>query len=107
MSPSRVNAEPSKGLTQEQLQAWDQDGYLIIPDALDPKTVSSLLTETHSMLENFSIDNHPMTKFSTSEGADGEHVGDDYFLSSGDKVRFFFEEGIYHTYHRSHVFCGI
>ena len=37
-----------------------------------------------------------MTKFETGQSADGtsngeKHVGDDYFLTSGDKVRFFFE----------------
>lgn len=31
-----------------------------------------------------------MTKFST--GQSSAHVGDDYFLTSGDRVRFFFEE---------------
>ncbi|KAI0388461.1 phytanoyl-CoA dioxygenase [Xylariaceae sp. FL0594] len=78
------------GLTPSQLADFNRDGYLIIPRALPPTTVQALLDETHYLLDSFSLSDHPMTKFSTGEKSD--HVGDDYFLESGDKIRFFFEE---------------
>ena len=94
MAPSRVSPPPSpdlfQGLTHEQLESWDQNGYLIIPNALSSSEVQDLLSESYKMLDSFSLDDHPMTRFSTGEKS--SHVGDDYFLTSGDKMRFFFEE---------------
>ncbi|EOD53018.1 putative phytanoyl- dioxygenase protein [Neofusicoccum parvum UCRNP2] len=79
------------GLTPEQVQFFEENGYLLVPDALSQETVAELLAESQKMLKEFPIESHPMTKFSTGQG-ENEHVGDNYFLESGDKIRFFFEE---------------
>jgi len=79
-----------KVLTQDQLDKFHSDGYLIIPGFLAPQDTSALLTRSRALLENFDINEHPKTKFTTD---DANHIGDDYFLTSGDKIRFFLEEG--------------
>lgn len=81
------------GLTPDQLARFHQDGYLILPSFLPPSTTSSLLTETHRLLrDDLDLTSHPLTRFSTGGADDREHVGDAYFLGSGDKIRYFLEE---------------
>ncbi|KAK9329493.1 hypothetical protein V1520DRAFT_295306 [Lipomyces starkeyi] len=79
----------AQGLTQEQQAAFERDGYLLLPGELSPERVKALFGETVRLLADFQLEDHPLTKFSTDEKA---HIGDDYFLKSSDKVRFFFEQ---------------
>ncbi|KAF8476084.1 hypothetical protein BDZ91DRAFT_710930 [Kalaharituber pfeilii] len=85
--------ETGSPLTTEQVEIFHKNGYLVLENELPEGTVKSLLARTKQLLEEFSLEGHPMTKFTTGAGGKGQkHIGDQYFLESGDKVRYFFEE---------------
>ena len=63
--------------------------YLQIPGFLTVDETDALLIRSKQLLDEFNPDDHPLTKFTTS---DKNHVGDNYFLTSGDKIRYFLEE---------------
>lgn len=99
MAPAAIDttsaaAAPGLGLTPDQLSFFRENGYLLIPDYLSRDEIDSLLIETHRLLDSFPLESHPLTRFTTGDDVadrNAKHVGDEYFLTSGDKVRFFFE----------------
>ncbi|EGO00249.1 hypothetical protein SERLA73DRAFT_135992, partial [Serpula lacrymans var. lacrymans S7.3] len=86
-----MNTSETKYLTEEQVQKFYRDGYLRIPAFLTKDETDALLTRSKQLLDDFSVEDHPLTRFTTGESDKG-HVGDDYFLNSGDKIRYFLEE---------------
>ena len=75
-------------LSADQLEFFNKNGYLLIPDFLDISTREELLKRSRKYLEDFDINAHPLTEFTTS---DKKHVGDEYFLNSSDNISFFLE----------------
>ncbi|KAG2150836.1 hypothetical protein DEU56DRAFT_778732 [Suillus clintonianus] len=82
-------AQSLEYLSQAQVDKFYRDGYLIVPHFLSHDQTSSLLMRAKELLGAFTPEDHPLTKFTTS---DKDHVGDDYFLTSGDKIRYFLDE---------------
>ncbi|KAH9978843.1 phytanoyl-CoA dioxygenase [Lactifluus volemus] len=73
---------------QRLIAAFSQS-YLVIPKFLAPNETEELLVRSKELLDEFSLQDHPLTKFTTG---DNDHIGDDYFLTSGDKIRYFLEK---------------
>ncbi|ODV87016.1 hypothetical protein CANARDRAFT_121886 [[Candida] arabinofermentans NRRL YB-2248] len=78
-------------LSQEQLDQFNRDGCIAIENYLSQETVKQLNDEIVKLSNQLDITTHPMTKFTTAENKGDEHVGDDYFINSSDKVHYFLE----------------
>ncbi len=78
-------------LTEKQLSDWHRDGFLVLPEFVSEDSCRELQAHAVGQLESADPSlGGALTVFST---ADQGHGQDEWFLTSGDKSRWFLEEG--------------
>ncbi|MEO6712512.1 MAG: phytanoyl-CoA dioxygenase family protein [Mycobacteriales bacterium] len=75
-------------LSPAQLASYQQDGFLVVPDLVPVAECARLVEHANGLVDGWD-QSEARSVFSTKHQT---RTTDDYFLESGDKVRFFFEE---------------
>ena len=85
----RTRVDSTGRLGNRSVDSWTDYGCLVIEDFISKRACEDLLLAIDRLVEVFEPDD-VKTVFSTTSQV---HAAADYFETSGDKIRFFFEDG--------------
>lgn len=74
-------------LSATQVDEWERNGFVVVPDAIDSGFCDQLVARAEEIVDEF--DTSTISVFSTREQT---RSSDAYFLASGDRISCFFEE---------------
>nr|XP_023961878.1 phytanoyl-CoA dioxygenase domain-containing protein 1 isoform X2 [Chrysemys picta bellii] len=83
-------------VTEEQIQQFHEDGFLVLEEFFTTEECDAMREQMHKIIAKMDVPPHCRTEFSTNDEEQLQAQGSaDYFLTSGDKIRFFFEKGVF------------
>ncbi len=74
--------------TDKQIKSFEKNGYLVVENYINKNQRNQLMERASYLIEEFK----PQKKRSIFNTREQERTSDDYFLGSGDQIRFFFEK---------------